>query len=331
MKTIFKSMILFTLVAVLLAMWLPNFILGFTVSADDNVKGSTIGGVEVGNLKGEELVNVLNNAVTEWYEQAIVVSGGGSSIEVRANTFQFDIEGTVENYEKNYVKKWFEVWASNSNVHLPLNIQPSEIVKNEISNISTWNTEDTYERVQLNASYLKTEEIEAVVEDLSELEVDRMALLVQPIPEGAIGMDDLILELNDTIIESYSSFSMLESLSDTIHLANNEAVNFMASNIYNLALQSNAEILERHSQHKIPTYLKPGLEAKVDTYKTEDFRFLNNSSTPIKLKLSLDGENLVAEVYTTLNKTNVSVFVSRDEVIQPSYTIPARSSRYLCS
>ena len=56
---------------------------------------------------------------------------------------------------------------------------------------------------------------------------------------------------------------------------------------------------------------------EADSYKTEDFRFSNTFETPIKLKLSKDGGNLVAEVYTTLNKTNVSVSVSRDEVIQP--------------
>ena len=317
MKDIFKSMILFAVVAILFAITIPNFIAGPTALADTDSKGSTIGGVEVGKLKGEELVNVLTDAVNEWYAQPITVFGGGSSMEVSTNTFQFDIEGTVKNYEENYVKKWYELWASNGKVHLPLTIQPSEYVKNEISNMSAWNTELTYEKIQLNASYLKTDDIEAVVEDLSALENDRIALSVQPMPEGANGIQELVLALNDTVIESKASFSMLENLEETIHLASNESVNFIASNVYYVALLSDGEILERHSQNSIPKYLKPGLEAKVNSSKNEDLKFVNTLATPIKLKLSMEGENLIAEAYTTFKKSNASVSVSRDEVIKP--------------
>lgn len=317
MKDIFKSMILFAVIALVLAITIPNFIVGSNALADTNSKGSTIGGVEVGKLKGEELVNVLTDAVNEWYAQPITVFGGGSSIEVSTNTFQFDIEGTVKSYEQNYTKKWYELWASNGNVHLPLTIQPSEFVKNEISNMPSWNTELTYEKVELNASYLKTDNIEAVVEDLLALENERIALSVQSMPKGANGIQELVLALNETVIESNATFSMLESLEEVIHLANNETVNFIASNVYYVALLSDGEILERHSQNSVPNYLKPGLEAKVSNSKNEDLKFLNTLATPIKLKLSIEEENLIAEAYTTSKKSNASVSVSRDEVITP--------------
>lgn len=317
MKIIFRSIIPITLLVVLLSIWIPNFIVGSVASADNNAVGSTIGGVETGDLKGEELKALLTNAVNDWYTQNLTVTGGGTSIEVSSSTFQFDIESTVANYENQVHKSWFAFWKDNPTVHLPLIVFPSEIVKNEISNISSWDTDLTYNNVQLNAAYLKKDPVEAVVIDVSVLETDRISLSVEPMPEGAMGINELVLALNETIIEPQTPFSMIEKLGDTMNLANREAINFVASNLYNAALIINAEILERHSQNEIPSYLKPGMEAKVDALAKEDLKFANSSSNPVVLKLIMEEGNLKTEVYTPAKETEVDVTVSQDEAIQP--------------
>lgn len=317
MKVIFKSIVLVTMVVVLVSIWVPNFITGSVASADDNAVGSTIGGVEVGNLKDEELEALLTNAVNEWSAQNLIVTGGETAIEVSSSTFLFDIESTVENYNNQVDKPWYAFWKDRPTVHLPLIVFPSEIVRNEIGNISTWDTELTYSNVELNASYLKGTEVEAVVIDVSGLEIDRISLSIEPMPEGAMGVNELIYALHDTVIEPQTAFSMLERLGDSVHLANSEAINFIASNIYNAALNINAEILERHSQNDIPSYLKPGLEAKVDVLALEDLKFANTFTNPVMLKLTIEEENLKTEVYTPAKETDVEVTVSEDEEIQP--------------
>lgn len=301
----------------LIAIWVPHFIASPNNSSDESSKKTTIGGIEVGNLNGEELKEILNNAVNDWYTQNLIVSGGGDSIEVSSSSFQFDIESTVNSYEENYRKPWYAFWGDETTVHLPLNILPSEIVKNEISNVSAWETDLTYEKVQLNASYLKTDEIEAVVSDLSVLETDRISLSVETLPEGSMGINDLVLALNDTVIDPQTTFSMLEKLGETINLANQEAINFVASNIYNAALNINGEILERHSQNEIPSYLKPGLEAKVDALANEDLKFSNTSSNPVVLKLLFNDGKLQTEVYSPAKELEVDITVLEDEKIQP--------------
>src|SRR5690606_18214151 len=235
-----------------------NFIVSSVVSADNNAVGSTIGGIETGDLKGEELKSLLTNAVNEWYTQNLIVTGGGTSVELSSSAFQFDIESTVANYENQVHKSWFAFWKDTPTVHLPLIVFPSEIVKNEISNVSSWDTELTYSSVELNAAYLKTDPVEAVVIDVSVLETDRISLSVELMPEGAMGINELVLALHEIVIEPQMAFSMIEKLGDTMNLANREAINFVASNLYNAALNINAEILERHSQNEIPSYLKPG-------------------------------------------------------------------------
>ncbi|WP_232504513.1 VanW family protein [Solibacillus silvestris] len=302
---------------ILIAIWVPHFIASPNNSSDDSSKKTIIGGIEVGNLKGEELKEILNNAVNDWYTQNLVVSGGENSIEVSSSTFQFDIESTVNSYEENYRKPWYAFWRDETTVHLPLNILPSETVKNEISNVSAWDTDSTYEKVQLNASYLKTDEIEAVVNDLSVLETDRISLSVETLPEGSMGINELVLALNDTVIDPQITFSLLEKLEETINLANQEAINFVAANIYNAALNINGEIIERHAQNEIPLYLKPGLEAKVDALANEDLKFRNTSSNPVVLKLFVNDGKLQTEVYSPAKETEVDVTVSVDEKIQP--------------
>ncbi|MEK4384459.1 VanW family protein [Solibacillus sp. FSL W7-1464] len=317
MKIIFRSMIPLTLLIVLLSIWIPNFVVSSVASADNNAVGSTIGGVDTGDLKGKELEALLTNAVNEWYTQNLTVTGGGTSVELSSSAFQFDIESTVANYENQVHKSWFAFWKDTPTVHLPLIVFPSEIVKNEISNVSSWDTELTYSSVELNAAYLKTDPVEAVVIDVSVLETDRISLSVELMPEGAMGINELVLALHETVIEPQMAFSMIEKLGDTMNLANREAINFVASNLYNAALNINAEILERHSQNEIPSYLKPGLEAKVDAFTNEDLKFANTSSNPVVLKLIMEEGELKTEVYIPVKETEVSVMVSQDEEIQP--------------
>lgn len=305
------------LLVVLLSIWIPNFIVSSVASANNNAVGSTIGGIETDDLKGEELKALLTHAVNDWYTQNLTVTGGGTSIELSSSTFQFDIESTVVNYESQVHKSWFAFWKDKPTVHLPLIVFPSEIVKNEISNVSSWDTDLTYNNVELNAAYLKIDPVEAVVIDVSVLETDRISLSVEPMPEGAMGINELVLALHETVIEPQIAFSMIEKLGDTINLANREAINFVASNLYNAALNINAEILERHSQNEIPSYLKPGLEAKVDALANEDLQFANNLSNPVVLKLIMEEGNLKTEVYTPAKETEVDVTVSQDEEIQP--------------
>ncbi|MFY0741191.1 VanW family protein [Solibacillus silvestris] len=300
-----------------MSIWIPNFIVSSVASADNNAAGSTIGGIETDDLKGEELKVLLTDAVNDWYTQNLTVTGGGTSIEVNSSTFQFDIESTVANYENQIHKSWYAFWEDTPTVHLPLIVSPSEIVKNEISNVSSWDTNLTYNNVELNAAYLKTDPVEAAVIDVSVLETDRISLSVEPMPEGAMGINELVLALHDTVIEPQMAFSMIEKLGDTLNLANRGAINFVASNLYNAALNMNAEVMERHSQNEIPSYLKPGLEAKVDALANEDLKFVNTSSNPVVLKLIMEEGNLKTEVYTPAKETEVDVTVSKDEEIQP--------------
>ncbi len=317
MRIKFKIITLLTLVTVLLAIWLPNFITGQPALAQGEDEQSTIAGIVVEGLKGDELKHALTEAVNEWTNQPLIVSGGGSSLSLNASIISFDIDGTISTYESMTKNAWYAFWTSDKVVHLPLETVDSEMLKNEIANVSTWNMEETYSKVMTIASYLRTDEVEAVVEDLSALETDRLALAIEEIPVTAFGIYDIINALNDKVIEPSEAFSFIEALGENADLANSEALNFLASILYYNALNMDTEILERHSQTEAPKYLEPGVEAAIDISAEKDLKFMNRSTNPIKLKLSIDNQQLKAEVYTTYKDVDVTMKVVHDETITP--------------
>lgn len=305
------------MVVILLALLLPNFITGQSAMAEGEGKGSTIGGVEIGNLKGQDLKDALTEAVNKWTSQPMIVSGGGSTLTINTISFEFNIDATIEAYEKNYRKAWYEFWDAGTVVHLPLQVSLNESVKNEIDKVATWDQDKTYDKVLVHASYLKSAEIEAEVKDLSLLETDRVALSIEEIPTTALGVTELTSLLHDKIINPGETFSMLEEIDPYIDAANRDAVNFVASMLYDAALHSNTEIVERHSQKEIPSYLQSGIEANIDAWAKQDLKFNNLSNNPMKLKLTIEGDKLKVEVYTSHKDIEVSLKVVRDETIAP--------------
>ncbi|KGR84815.1 hypothetical protein CD32_10155 [Lysinibacillus odysseyi 34hs-1 = NBRC 100172] len=288
-----------------------------TAYAEENGSVSTIAGIEVGNLTEGEMRTVLTDAVNQWMNEPLVVTDGGNELSLNTSVIRYDIDSTIALY-KNMVKKdWYAFWKDDKVIHIPLEALPNEEIKNEISKMSMWNEEETYAQVMSFAGYLKSGEVEAAVEDTSALETERIALAIEKIPETAFGTYDIAQVLNDQVIAPGETFSFVQSLGENADIANSEALQFVASLIYQNALNINTEIVERQSQHKIPNYLEPGIEAAITSSGDKNLQFTNRLATPIKLKLSVEEQQLKAEMYTTQKEAAVTTRVVRDEEIKP--------------
>ncbi|WP_431029587.1 VanW family protein [Lysinibacillus sp. LZ02] len=317
MKVKFKIVILGLLTTMLIATWLPNFIVGQPALAKGDETQSTIAGIEVGDLKDDELKEVLSEAIKQWTNEPGIVSGGGSSLSLNRATIAFDIDSTIATYESLVKKDWYAFWQSDRIVHLPINTLDSQVLKDEIAKVATWETDETYARVMTAAGYLKTEPVEAVVADLTDVETDRLALAIEEIPVTALGVYDIANVMNETIVNTGETFSFIEALGANIEVANSEALNFVASMLYHNALHMDTDIVERHSQKQVPNYLEPGVEVAVDVSGTKDLKFVNRTDNPMKLKMTVENQQLKAEVYTTHKEVDVTMKVVRDEAISP--------------
>lgn len=278
---------------------------------------STIGGVEVEGLSSSELKETLNEAIVNWTSEPVIVVGGGATVQLNTTALDYDVDTTIATYESMTKKAWYEFWKSKRVVQLPLQLAPSDTIKNEIANVATWHTDSTYEKVMLQAAYLRSHEVEADVGNLAALENERIALEIEQIPASAMGINELVPFINDQIINPNESFSLIEALGGQVDLANREALNFVASMLYSTALNTNSEILERSSQNVLPTYLQPGVEATIERDGTKDLRFTNTTANAIKLKVEIEGDKLKVEAYTTAKEQEISVRVSRDREVAP--------------
>src|SRR5690606_29780119 len=101
----------------------------------------------------------------------------------------------------------------------------------------------------------------------------RVSFEIQEIHGNRASLSSLATELNDMMIMAGETFSFLQTVNDESILRDEESVNFFASVLYSVVLQADTSIIERHSQHKLPNYLQPGIEVEVSERLQRDFAF----------------------------------------------------------
>lgn len=313
MKIQFKMFILAVMCVFLAYLWLPINDLK-TAYADNDDNRSSIAGVNVEGLDRNEIIDALTNAINDWTNEDIQVKGGGIEISIDATQLQFDIESSIDEYKTLTKKPWYAFWQSARVVHIPLKIIPNEQIKTEIAEIAAWNTDETYNQLLSQASFLKDHQVEAAVKDTSVYENERLALVIEDIPTNAFEPEELVHLLDDTMINPGEQFSLLETLDDNITKVNNESLNFVASLLYSAVLQTEFEILERHHQEESPTYLSLGNDAKLNVALNEDLKFLNNTDYVAKINVSKEGRTMKLEITSNTKENEVFVHVEKERL-----------------
>ena len=147
-----------------------------TVFADDEGNGSTIAGVNVNGLDPKEIENVLNEALNEWLSEDIKVTGGGIELLIDPSKLQFDIPATISEYQTLIDKPWYAFWESERVVQIPLKVNANEEIKNEVASVAAWETDETYNQLISQASFLMDHQVEAKVKDLTIYDNERLSI-----------------------------------------------------------------------------------------------------------------------------------------------------------
>lgn len=326
MKIIWKSIILVILSTFLLYLGSDNFpVLMEQVNAEEKIPSSTIGSLEVDSLKEDEIMTLLNSKILEWKEKPIVLTGNNTNLTLLPEWFTFDVETTVNQFFNEIDKPWFAFWKSTPNVHIPLQFTTVPQLNSLIEEQGYLDVEKTLKNINEQVGMLSSEPIELVALDLSLFQSERIAFDMEPISFNSNGINEIILALNNRIINNGEVFSLLEHLEAVNLGGNNETADYIASMIYSVLLQTNFEIVERHSQGVIPPYLEPGVEAKIRKSSNEDLKFINKNNAPVTLKLSMKDSNLLFEIYSIPSEITASYQV-RDRIDIKPRTIYRYSS-----
>ena len=317
MKRYIKISVLVIVTFLLIAVFLPNFVLNNNVLAKGDTKGSTIGGVEVTDVEDAKMESILQAAITEWQAAAVEVSGGESTITIDANHLIFDIEAAISEYEVLTQKPWYAAWQNNRIVHIPIPVTVKESAIAQIQSVVIWESDKTVDNVMVQASYLRNHKVEAVINDAYMQTEERIGFQVADIPAGVQGIPEIITSLNDVIIAPNQPVSLLTLLGEQAGAVNEVGLDFLASMLYSTVLQTDYEMIERHSQQVLPAYLQQGIEADVNIDLEKDLQFINVSEQPGKLKASIEGNKLKIEIFVQTKLKDITVRVSKDKVVKP--------------
>ena len=168
-----------------------------------------------------------------------------------------------------------------------------------------------------HAQLLKTDPVVATEEALSKDNLERISFEIQDVKVDGTGISSIVEALNDTTIVNDEQFSFIKTLENADGLISEETVNFVASTLYSAVLQTDLTILERHSQNTFPSYLQPGIEAKVNSARAQDFKFVNQTEFPFIISAALRDGKLVVELYSFKSKYEITYYVSDKEHVKP--------------
>jgi hypothetical protein len=279
--------------------------------------GSTIGSVDVTDLKEEDLRQVLTDAIVTYQSQALTITGGGVTEELDLSSLQYDVEATIAEYKNLTDKPWYAFWQKKKVVNLPIQVAPNEGVQQQIAAVPQWDAAQTYANTMLIASYLRSHEVEAVVNAVINIDEERLAVAIAPVPVTSTDIQTAVDALNERVLAPNEEFSYLNEMAPVLGSLNRETINFVASLLYEAALNVNAQLVERHSNVELPTDVQPGLDAFVSFAQGKDLRFLNVKDQAIQLNVTREGVNLKMEFFAARPDESATIRVAVDQEIEP--------------
>ncbi|WP_339198267.1 hypothetical protein NSQ41_00595 [Aeribacillus sp. FSL K6-8210] len=222
--------------------------------------GSTVGGIDVGGMTVDEAKDILSDKINEWKNQSdMTIESPTEILTIPSEDIQYDLNQTMDQLLEKTKTPWYAFFIKKKSVDLPLvvkvNITDEELSEwpNHIDKVKTINN------VETTASYLGEHNIQAVLTEANE-QNDVIAEASWNIPKDYIFLDELVEELNGKKITPGNSFSFLQQVANEVSYFREDDGNFVVSMLYSLLLQTNVEIIERHSQRVIPAYSSAHLD-----------------------------------------------------------------------
>ncbi|WNF35927.1 VanW family protein [Bacillaceae bacterium IKA-2] len=258
-------------------------------------QGTLVSSISIGELTNKEALQLIENETEIWGEANMVTFHymDTESTKVASELISFDTQTTLQLAATNKITPIFVV----------LNNQAIDELLHQLSFVDL---RDMIDQDLLNEdliAYAQTLTNDPLAVDinnylLEEYQEESGTIATSYIHNLSPGNDlnELIRNLNGYKInpkEEISFLSMLEEVNFSLN--NNETMSIAASAIYKVILETNFEVIERHTSSSLPEYSELGYEAYVSS-DGNDLRFYNPNSKPYTLVLRLQGKVLSAAI-----------------------------------
>jgi len=287
-----------------------------TVSASSGGEVSTIAGNEVDSKDKKEIEQMLLQKVLEWKEFPLILQTNNGDMELDTSLFHFQMKETINEFENQTKKPWYQFWKKKVHIDLPIQFTIDEAVIELLKKDSAILVDETVNQLNEEIGSQLTSVILAVQSENSAVE-ERIALVVKEVEVNRSSLDLILQQLDGLQIKPEEKTSYLESLADISELGDQDALDYMASIMYSLVLQSNYIVLERHaSPVKLQTFL-PGTEAKVNQLMNKDLIFKNPNIVSGTFKFTIVENKLTAELLSIPLDVRVESYQVEEQEIKP--------------
>lgn len=278
----------------------------------------TLGGKTVPSLDETELTPWISSEITVWTEQAIAaLQTSAPNLQVTAEDFQFDIAQSVEQFLDKADVPWYAFWKRNQEVHQPLVVTLSDRLVGAIDADTAYDMNQSIEELKLKASVLSIEPIQLVLSSVTTADMERVGFVNVQTGLPAAELNTVVELLNQKSLPSQEIFSLNEALEQGATPISEQTANFVASMLYITVLQTEFDLVERHSQGVVPSYTTLGLEAMVSQKLGRDLKFKNTFDTPVIIQASNSAGTFLIEFLTLNPDSTTSYEVGSREEIEP--------------
>lgn len=300
----------------ILSIALLLFLFSPIVLADEH--SHTLGGKTVPSLDESELTPWISNEVTVWTEQAIAgLQTTAPNLQVTTDDFQFDVAQSVEQFLDKADVPWYAFWKRNQEVHQPLVVTLSDRLVAAIDADTAYDMNSSIEELKVKASVLSTEPIQLVRSSVTTADMERVGFVNVQTGLPAAELNTVVELLNQKSLPSQEIFSLNEALEQGATPISEQTANFVASMLYITVLQTEFDLVERHSQGVVPSYTTLGLEAMVSAKLNRDLKFKNTFDTPVIIQASNSAGTFLIEFLTLNPDSTTSYEVGSREEIEP--------------
>lgn len=286
------------------------------VLADEHTH--TLGGKLAPSLNEEEVTTWISDEVTIWTAAAVEqLNAVAPNLQLVSEDFQFNIAQSVEQFVDKANVPWYAFWKRQQEVHQPLTVTLSERLIAALDADPSIDMIQTTNDLQLKASVLSPEPLQLVSSNISIADMERAGFINVQTSLPAAELTAAVELLNEKVLQPQEVFSLNETLLQGSSPISEETANFVASMIYITVLQTEFELIERHSQGIVPSYSTVGLEAMVSQKIGRDFQFKNTFESPVTIEASNSGGVFLFEFYTLGADSSATYEVGSREEIQP--------------
>ncbi|MCQ6273513.1 G5 domain-containing protein [Bacillus sp. V3B] len=289
--------------------------------SDSFDEGTFVGSVNVSGTTKSEALQMVDEQLVSWLNKTeIQVQYKEKKILFDLYSIAFDVQESVDRAiegQKNNVLVYSDeiemmlskISPSNQKVDFDLEKVEEEIL-GKASMLQTGKYKLRLEEFVLN---------NGAANDYGTIEATVEAGLSDPVR-------NMLENIGEVEIAPMSEFSLLAQLEQSgIQYNSAKMLSIMASAIYEVVLQTNFSIIERHISESLPGYAKLGYEAKINPERNIDLVFFNPNDSTYKLQFDWNDHDLVVSLTGTSFLYEYKVVEKEKETFQPKTIVQFNS------